>query len=110
MSDDNVARFLKGYVTSARKQCDEIPDKVTPHMFRHSRAIHLYRKGVPLVLISEWLGHSNLETTLIYAYADTEMKRKAIEAATDQNHPLRKKSADARELSDTDFKKAYGLL
>lgn len=72
--------------------------------------VHLYRKGVPLVLISEWLGHSNLETTLIYAYADTEMKRKAIEAATDQNHPLRKTSADARELSDTDFKKAYGLL
>ena len=110
MSDDNVARFLKGYVASARKECAEIPDKVTPHMFRHSRAVHLYRKGVPLVLISEWLGHSNLETTLIYAYADTEMKRKAIEAATDQNHPLRKTSADARELSDTDFKKAYGLL
>ena len=35
-------------------------------LFRHSRAIHLYRNGVPMVLISEWLGHSNLETTLIY--------------------------------------------
>ena len=79
-------------------------------MFRHSRAIHLYRKGVPLVLISEWLGHSNLETTLIYAYADTEMKRKAIEAATEQNHPLRKRSIDAEEPSDAEFKKAYGLL
>jgi site-specific recombinase XerD len=110
MSDDNVTRFLKGYAASARKECDEVPDKVTPHMFRHSRAIHLYRKGVPLVLISEWLGHSNLETTLIYAYADTEMKRKAIEAATEQNHPLRKRSIDAEEPSDAEFKKAYGLL
>ena len=110
MSDDNVSRFLKGYVASARNECDEIPDKVTPHMFRHSRAIHLYRRGVPLVLISEWLGHSNLETTLIYAYADTEMKRKAIEAATDQNHPLRKKNTNVTEPSDADFKKAYGLL
>jgi transposase len=63
-----------------------------------------------MVLISEWLGHSNLETTLIYAYADTEMKRKAIEAATDQNHPLRKKEANVKEMSDVDFKKAYGLL
>ncbi len=79
-------------------------------MFRHSRAIHLYRKGVPLVLISEWLGHSNLETTLIYAYADTEMKRKAIEAATEKNHPLRKKKAESYELSDDDFKRSCGLL
>ena len=110
MSDDNVARFIKVYTKSAKKTCADVPDRITPHMFRHSRAIHLYRKGVPLVLISEWLGHSNLETTLIYAYADTEMKRKAIEAATDQNHPLRKKDADIKEMSDSDFKKAYGLL
>jgi site-specific recombinase XerD len=79
-------------------------------MFRHSRAIHLYRKGVPLVLISEWLGHSNLETTLIYAYADTEMKRKAIEAATEQNHPLRKKEVAESDDKDMEFKKDYGLL
>lgn len=46
----------------------------------------------------------------IYAYADTEMKRKAIEAATEQNHPLRKRSIDAEEPSDAEFKKAYGLL
>lgn len=110
MSDDNVARFLKEYVKRAKEECDEVPDKVTPHMFRHSRAIHLYRKGVPLVLISEWLGHSNLETTLIYAYADTEMKRKAIEAATDQNHPLRKKKIAVDNKSEDDFRKSYGLI
>ena len=114
MSDDNVARFLNGYAKSAKTTCSEVPDKITPHMFRHSRAIHLYRKGVPLVLISEWLGHSNLETTLIYAYADTEMKRLAIEAATDQNHPLRKKGSvadvDQNDRSDDNFRKAYGLI
>ena len=38
------------------------------------------------------------------------MKRKAIEAATDQNHPLRRKESDVKEISDVDFKKAYGLL
>lgn len=114
MSDDNVARFLKGYTMSAKISCTEVPEKITPHMFRHSRAIHLYRKGVPLVLISEWLGHSDLETTLIYAYADTEMKRKAIEAATDQNHPLRNKEsvtdADKSGQSDDSFRKAHGLI
>ena len=110
MSDDNVSRFLSEYAAQARCECDEVPEKVTPHMFRHSRAIHLYRKGVPLVLISEWLGHSDLETTLIYAYADTEMKRKAIESATDQNHPLRHQNVTSEEDPEKTFRQQCGLL
>ena len=40
--------------------------------------MHLYTAGVPLPLISEWLGHSNEETTRIYyAKATDEMKRQA---------------------------------
>jgi integrase len=78
MSDDNAARFLKAYGISAGKKCLEVPANVHPHLFRHTRAMHLYRKGMPLALIAEWLGHSQLETILIYAHADTEMKRKAI--------------------------------
>jgi integrase/recombinase XerD len=82
MSDDNVARFIKKYSSEARKFCSEMPENVHPHMFRRSRAMHLYRSGMPLALLAEWLGHENPETTLIYAYADTEMKRKAIEKAS----------------------------
>jgi site-specific recombinase XerD len=87
MSDDNVARFIKKYCYEARKVCPEVPENVHPHMFRRSRAMHLYRSGMPLALLAEWLGHENPETTLIYAYADTEMKRKAIEKAS-ENSPL----------------------
>lgn len=82
MSDDNVARFLKGYAVSARKQNGHVPANVHPHMFRHSRAMHLYQGGMPLAILSEFLGHEDPETTLIYAYADTEMKRQAIEKAS----------------------------
>lgn len=85
MSDDNVARFIRKYSIKAKEICPEMPEKVHPHMFRRSRAMHLYRSGMPLALLSEWLGHENPETTLIYAYADTEMKREAIEKATTNN-------------------------
>jgi len=81
MSDDNVARFISGYSAAAKALCPEVPDKIHPHMFRRSRAMHLYRSGMPLTILAEWLGHEDPETTLIYAYADTEMKRKAIEQA-----------------------------
>ena len=82
MSDDNVARFLKKYAEEARKKNEHVPQNVHPHMFRHSRAMHLYQGGMPLALLSEFLGHEDPETTLIYAYADTEMKRQAVEKAS----------------------------
>lgn len=83
MSDDNVARFLKKYAAEARMRNAHVPENVHPHMFRHSRAMHLYQNGMPLAMLSEFLGHEDPETTLIYAYADTEMKRQAIEKASE---------------------------
>ena len=73
---------MKQYGESARKNCIEVPENVHAHLFRHSRAMHLYQRGMDLTLVSQWLGHAQLDTTLIYAHADTEQKRKAIERAT----------------------------
>ena len=78
MSDDNVARFLTKYSAMAHAECNEVPQKVTPHQFRHTRAMHLYRHGMSLQLLAEFMGHASVVSTQIYAYADTEMKRKAI--------------------------------
>ena len=44
--------------------------------------MHLYQAGLPLALLTEWLGHADPETTLVYAHADTEMKRQALEKAS----------------------------
>jgi site-specific recombinase XerD len=40
-----------------------------PKGLRHSYAIHALSKGVPLNMVSKWLGHSQMETTAIYANA-----------------------------------------
>ena len=81
MSDDNVARFLKKYAEAAHMKCSDVPGKVTPHMFRHSRALNLYRRGMPLPLISEWLGHSDFSTTAnVYAHLDINSKLLSAEA------------------------------
>ena len=64
---------------------------------------------MPLSLVGEWLGHAQLETTLIYAYADTEMKRKAIEKATEESNPL-VKIENPHFIDDEDnIKQLYGL-
>ena len=76
--DDTVRLMMQKHADSARIKCPEIPEHVHPHLWRHTRAMHLYQHGMDLTLVSQWLGHANLETTLIYAYADTEHKRQAI--------------------------------
>lgn len=54
---------------------------LSPHVLRHSRAMHLYDSGVPLPYIRDILGHVDLSTTEIYARASTAAKRKALETA-----------------------------
>ena len=54
---------------------------LSPHVLRHSKAMHLCEAGIPLPYIRDILGHVDLSTTEIYARASTEAKRKALEAA-----------------------------
>ena len=108
ISTDAISLFIKNYGTSARKECLEIPEHIHPHMIRHTRAMHLYRNGMPLVLLSEFLGHSNVNTTRIYAWADTEMKRKAIQKAMHEDSD--EITQDTFWENDEDLiKRLYGL-
>ena len=99
MSSDNVGKFIDHYGRMAATVCPEIPSKVKPHMLRHTRAMHLYKHGMPLPLLADFLGHSSTETTRIYAYADTEMKREALNKAdiVRQNNPIPIKTWDMDE-------------
>ena len=108
MSDDNIRRLLNKYARSASDECPEIPVNMHPHLWRHSRAMHLYKGGMDLSLISQWLGHSSVTVTQIYAYADVEQKRKAIvDASTDLS--IDSKSV-LYKVSDEDLlRKLYGL-
>lgn len=60
---------------------------ITPHILRHTKAMHLLQAGVNIVYIRDILGHASIETTNVYARADTEMKRKAIENIAEEALP-----------------------
>ncbi len=74
MSQDSVQGFMKTYEKKAQETNADIPH-IHPRLWRRTRSMHLYLAGVPLPLVSEWLGHSSIETTQIYARATNEMKR-----------------------------------
>lgn len=77
-----IGYILDKYVTMARtKDASLIPQKFSCHCMRHSKAMHMLQSGVNLVYIRDMLGHISVQTTEIYARADSRKKREAIEQA-----------------------------
>ena len=107
MSTDAVSLFMKKYGELANHICSEVPKRVHPHQLRHSRAMHLYRAGMPLVLLSEFLGHADVNTTRVYAWADTETKRQAIQKISGNLNEC--SVAPIWENDEEMIKRLYGL-
>lgn len=82
MTRAGISYILRKNADAARLRYPElIPEKLTPHCLRHTKAMHLLQAGVNLIYIRDFLGHSDVKTTQIYARADVTLKRQAIEAA-----------------------------
>lgn len=108
MSADNAGRILIKYEAIMRETHPNITH-LHPHLFRHSRSMHLLEAGVPLPIIQEWLGHASIETTRIYASATTEMKRKEAEKVIKANPNLFPEVEFNYEDDDGVLRKLAGL-
>ena len=62
-----------------RQQHPEFSQAISPHNLRHTKGMYLLQGGVSLDIIRDFLGHVDIKTTEIYAKANLEMKRAAIE-------------------------------
>ena len=80
LSRFGVTHILKKYADIAKAECPSIAAKnITPHVMRHSTAMHLLLIGVEIAMIALWLGPARLETTNKYVECNMDMKRKIIE-------------------------------
>ncbi len=82
LTRSGVNYILKSYADIARKLNPAlIPEPISCHVLRHSKAMHLLQAGVNLVYIRDILGHVSVQTTDVYARADSKQKREALEKA-----------------------------
>jgi site-specific recombinase XerD len=67
-------RALQGAQSSTHRR------NISPHVFRHTTAVHLLESGVEVNVIRGWLGHASLITTNRYAEISAKAKEAALRA------------------------------
>lgn len=79
LSYDTLANLLEACCRKTEADGMEMPEHRHCHMVRKTRAMDLYKKGMPLPHIQQLLGHSNISTTSgFYAFATVEMLAEAM--------------------------------
>jgi site-specific recombinase XerD len=80
LSRDGVDYLLQQAIQRALPACPSLATKhISPHVIRHTTAMHLLQAGVDITTIALWLGHESIETTHVYLETDLAMKEKALE-------------------------------
>jgi site-specific recombinase XerD len=75
-----IEEIVKRHLKSARASNPALfrHKSYSPHSFRHSIAVHMLESGVPLPVIKNFLGHSSIESTLIYATVTPELANRYL--------------------------------
>jgi integrase/recombinase XerD len=80
LSRDGANYILQAAIRMATAACPSLSGKhVSPHVIRHTTAMHLLQSGVDIAVIALWLGHESIETTHGYLEADLKLKEKALQ-------------------------------
>ena len=83
ISEQSVRYMIKDYAKNAN-----IPQHITPHMFRHSFATLLLEEDVDLRYIQQMLGHSSITTTQIYTHTSISKQRTILASKHPRNKLL----------------------
>ena len=79
---------------------DKFKGNYHPHSFRHTKATHLYNNGTPLLYVKEFLGHSTITSTEIYATPDSKKQREEILRNSESINTKNKYSNTKKETLD----------
>lgn len=105
LSHDTVEKMIKSYADQCSKEGTSMLEKPHCHMIRKTRAMDLYKNGMPLAHIQQLLGHENMSTTSgFYAFATLETLANSMIAAN------KEETKEGRKWDNEEIlKKIYSL-
>ena len=86
LTRSGLRSILARHADTARATHPTFPERIGPHTLRHTKAMHMLQAGVSLIHIRDILGHVDIKATDVYARADLEMKRQALNKAAGRPH------------------------
>lgn len=79
MTRFGIGRRIGELAREASELCPSLCGRrITPHVYRHTIALHLLESGNDIVVVQQWLGHDDLRTTSQYLEVSIERKRAAL--------------------------------
>ena len=78
MAPRTVNSFLSVYAKRLHGIDPSFPENLHCHVFRHSIGMAMYKAGIPISYIKDFLGHSSIDSTAIYAHADNDAMAEAL--------------------------------
>lgn len=78
LSQSAIRKMMKKYAVACHAKCEDVPLDLHAHQFRHPKASHWLEDGMNIAQISILLGHSQLETTMIYLDITTDQEAAAL--------------------------------
>ena len=92
MKAGTVHYMMKKHGAIAQQTNPLFPKNLHCHMLRHSIAMAMLKKGIPISYIRDFLGHSCIDTTMIYSHADMDMIAEALATVDHEEHVSNKTS------------------
>jgi len=86
----------------------KVPEHLSPHVLRHTKAMHTYDAGANIIYVRDVLGHSDVKTTNIYARTSLEKKRQALAKIADAPEPELPEWTQNQDMLD--WLKGYGKV
>lgn len=87
MAPRTVNSFLTAYAKQLNEKNPSFPPNLHCHVFRHSIGMAMYKAGIPISYIKDFLGHSTIDSTAIYAHADNEAMAEALRSVDQEALP-----------------------
>ncbi len=97
MASRTVNSFLASYAKGLHEVDPSFPEGLHCHVFRHSIGMAMFKAGIPLSYIKDFLGHSSIDSTSIYAHADNEAMAAALRSVDQEALP--EKDSDGNVVS-----------